>query len=206
MEGGLIINVETWQVLLFIMSAIGVIFAMGQQWGAVKNDIRSIKDDLVKHTGETTAQQTSLSRISRDLNALINVLREKEFINSSFAEAHSPKVLSLKGNKLNNESGAKVVFELIKDEKLQELENRSFASLLDVENCAIGVMLNMKDDPRFTEVKNFVYNHPVFEGTPLRFADVLFVLGLQLRDYYFARHPEIVARLSSDEVVTELRS
>ncbi|MDP3957533.1 MAG: hypothetical protein Q8Q10_03475 [bacterium] len=122
-----------------------------------------------------------------------NVLLEKQVISHScYSQENSPRVINPLGQKLYEQSGAKDLMEKVKGKLLKELEtNKKIDSLLELERESLNTMLNRMDDKEFKNIQNFAFEHPKFEGNPLTFTDILFVMALVLRDLYRGKHPEI---------------
>lgn len=133
-----------------------------------------------------------LTDISSGFKTLNSVLLEKSIISHScFSESNSPRVINDLGKKVLTESGADVVFENMKNELLIELEKSTFQSSLELEKESLNLLLSKMNEPKFSGIQNFVYQHPNFEDKPLSYSDILFIMSLKLRDMYIDKHPEI---------------
>ncbi|MBI2444213.1 MAG: hypothetical protein HYV42_03165 [Candidatus Magasanikbacteria bacterium] len=136
--------------------------------------------------------QASLIKIDRGLNTLNKVLLEKNIISQScYSNVNSPRALNDLGRRLLPASGADRLLAQQAGAFLNELEQKPYDSPLEVEREALNLLLAKMDDAEFRELQNFAYNHPQFDGKPLTYTDILFVMSLVLRDQYLARHPEL---------------
>src|SRR3989344_3564221 len=87
-----------------------------------------------KSVGKLPAIETTLKRIEQGFLTLNQVLLEKTVISQScFSNENSPRVINQIGKALFEESGSKKVYEEIKAVLMQELEKKSFDSLLELE-------------------------------------------------------------------------
>ena len=135
--------------------------------------------------------ETVLSKIDKGFTTLNQVLLEKQVISQScYSNENSPRVVNEIGKKLFKESGAEELFEKIKEELMSELESKKFDSLLELERSCLNVLLEKMNDNRFKNIQNFAFQNPKYEGLPLSYTDMLFVMALMLRDYYREKYPE----------------
>lgn len=126
------------------------------------------KEDIVKLT-------TQIAAIEKKIDSLTGI-----------AKSNSPIKLTEKGEKLISDSGARAIYDTIKDELVDELETYSPHSQYDVQEKARWMMGQKLDDERFQDIEDWAYQHGEDFGQILR------SLGLPLRDYYFEKHPEII--------------
>lgn len=141
-----------------------------------------------------------LNKMYYALGKLNSMLLEKDILHTScFSEQGSPRRLNGIGQRLYEQSGSKKVLEKILNQLIEKLEMREneekekFDSLLDIERESLNLMTDERDNPEFKDIQNFVYYHSSFEGKPLTYSDVLFVMSLILRDEYIKRHPELLS-------------
>jgi hypothetical protein len=144
-----------------------------------------------KATSKFPAIEISLGKIDKGLTTLNQILLEKSVISQScYSNENSPRVISDIGKKLYSESGAEKLFNIIKPELVAELEQKKFDSLLELERESLNVLIDKMNDPRFKDIQNFAFEHPTFEGSPLTYTDILFIMSLNLRDDYRQKYPE----------------
>lgn len=133
--------------------------------------------------------EETLNRIDKGFTTLNQILLEKNVISRScYSEENSPRVLNEMGVRLYSESGARDLFEKIKDELISELEKKHFDSLLELERSSLDVLIEKMNDIRFKEIQNFAFQHPTFNSNPLTYTDILFIMSLRLRDLYREKH------------------
>lgn len=143
----------------------------------------------VKLHEDMPAMRTTLARIDKGFALLNSVLLEKTVISRScYSQEASPRAINTLGEQLLRESGAREVFETKKFDLLRELERMPIDSRLALEREAMNLMLAHRDDEDCRPLQDFAFEHPTFNGKPLTYADILFVIALKLRDFYRTRH------------------
>ncbi len=146
--------------------------------------IHSFYIKTTAHHAEVPSIKDLLEHIDKGLATLNNVLLEKNIISHScYSGNRSPRTINALGTQLMKESGAEIIFHAQKERLAAELAAKHAASLLQLEREALNVMIAHRDDPAFLPLQDFVYRHPMFDGTPLTYTDLLFVMALILRDY-----------------------
>lgn len=112
-----------------------------------------------------------------------------------FTRMNSPRQLNEKGRKLFNESGANDFFENNKQPLLRllnsEISEMRNKTALDVDSCAARICFSVSNNKDFKKIKDFVYTHPVFEGTNITINTIAMLMGIELRNEYLKLHPEI---------------
>ncbi len=142
-----------------------------------------------KATSKFPKIEDTLNRIDKGFTTLNQILLEKNVISRScYSEENSPRAINPLGLRLFSESGAEKLFNSIKDELLTKLEKKKFDSLLELERSSLDVIIENMNDYRFKDVQNFAFQHPTFNGNPLTYTDILFVMSLRLRDTYREKH------------------
>jgi len=131
-------------------------------------------------------------KITNGLDSLNKVLLEKNVISQScFSNGNSPRVINDLGKRLYKESGADNLYIKIKEELLSELSKIPFDSNLDLERKCLNLLIDRMEKPEFKDIKDFTYQHPNFENTPLSYTDILFIIALTLRDEYLKEHNDL---------------
>ncbi len=114
---------------------------------------------------------------------------------NEFTQMNSPRQLNPKGRKLYNESGAALFLEKNKERLLQMLTDKMdelpVKTALDVEMFAQRVCWDISTDEGFKPVKDYIYTHPVFDGSDVSLDIITMLMGLELRNEYLKIHPEI---------------
>ena len=132
-----------------------------------------------------------LQRIDKSLSMLNQVLMEKNVISQSvYSNENSPRVVNELGEQLLTESGASVVLEHMASELIDDLEDDSLDSDLELEQASLNLLFDRRDERQFKPIQDFVFQHPTFSGNPLTYTDVLYVMSLKLRDMFKKTHPE----------------
>ena len=73
-------------------------------------------------------------------------------------------------------------------DKMDELPVKT---ALDVEMFAQRVCWDISTDEGFKPVKDYIYTHPVFDGSDVSLDIITMLMGLELRNEYLKIHPEI---------------
>jgi hypothetical protein len=134
------------------------------------------------------------SKIETGLILLNKMLLEKTIISQScYSNENSPRTINDIGQSLLKESGANKIFEAKKKMLLSDLELKTINSLLELEREALNVMLAHGDDLDYKPVQDFAFEHPTYQGNPLTYTDILFIMALKLRDFYQVKHPELTS-------------
>lgn len=114
----------------------------------------------------------------------------------------SPRVMTKIGRRLFEESGASSVLDENLDEYMAELAEFNPQTPFDVEDKSFSVLLGNISDSAFNPIKNYIYYGP--ESVTMKDEDgndvevklsllsIIRLMGLELRDKYLDRHPEIV--------------
>ena len=142
--------------------------------------------------GSVNEQVTNISKwIMHIDDKMIDVLAQKR----------SPLAMTKIGRELFRVSGAEKAMEENAESLLSELEKRNPRTPFDVEDYAVSVLLRNMSHTMFNEVKNYLYYQPETvtftdeNGTDtdvtLSMFAIVRLMGLDLRDRYLERHPEI---------------
>ncbi|MBM3405602.1 MAG: hypothetical protein FJY10_12035 [Bacteroidetes bacterium] len=132
------------------------------------------------------------------------ILRIEKFLISKYADAanifitsNSPASLTDKGKLLLEKSSGKKLIDDNIDFFISELYKTNPLTALDVENNAFEVIFKNTDKEIFKEVKDYIFNNPVFEGNQLNLSTIVKILSIYLRDKYFEKYPEILEQSES---------
>ena len=139
----------------------------------------------------------SLRDIAQRIETIERFLIKKGGANyNDFTKMNSPRKLNDKGTRLFNVSGASKFFEEKKEGLLKllsfEMNKIRVKSALDVEIYANKVCYDISGNKDFKPIKDFIYTHPIFEGSDISIDTISMLMGLLLRDEYLKIHPEIV--------------
>jgi len=128
------------------------------------------------------------------------IIRIEKFLIFQFGAAaagifmmnQSPTRLSVVGIKLLKESGGMKLIDENIDLFISSLKSTLPKTALDVENNSFEVLFKNSDTEMFREVKDFIYNNPVYEGTQINLTSIVKISSIYLRDKYFEKHPDIL--------------
>ena len=133
----------------------------------------------------------TLERIDKSLITLNTILIERKQLERNFYESGSAIKINELGYELLKTSFAQKLLDENINSWIIELEKIGFTSPLEVEKGSYTLMLNKMDSPEFEKIQTFTYNNKSFKEMPLVYSDILFVMGLYLRDKYLEKHTEI---------------
>lgn len=172
-------------ISLAVSVGVSVLAALLTAW-AILAKYREKVDQLEKREEKTQDKMDALrSDVDKLLTKVGSIEKDIDSI-SSLAQAHSPLALTEAGESLVEESGFMAIFNVIKDELVEKLENDKPISQYDVQEKARKLLSwDMIDDDRFSPVSDWAYKNGKDLGQILRLG------GIPLRDYYFEKHPEI---------------
>lgn len=152
----------------------------GRDIDNIKDDIRSIKNDIVVIKSLLTMKHKDAASI--------------------FSIKNSPRQLNETGKRLLADIDGMAFLENHRSELFALIDNYIPKTALDVENAAHGACMECVDKDIFNGFKNFIYNSPSYKVKDangqerpydLTIPDICFVLSLPLRDMYLHAHPQI---------------
>jgi len=111
----------------------------------------------------------------------------------TWAAGNSPLELNALGKGLAHDSGIEKMVQDNDVELIGLVEDKNPPTALDVEQCSSKILSEFVLGNKLLEkeIKDFVFNHPVYKEKEISLNDIFFVGGLLLRDAYFERHPEL---------------
>lgn len=172
-------------ISLIVSVGISVVSAIATSFltlGKYKEKVDQLEKREEKHLDRTN----KLCEDIASLKTTVAALQRSVDKNAGIADAHSPLALTEKGQKLVEDSGFMKIFNVIKDDLVEQLEKEEPYSQYDVQEKARMMLSGMMHDPRFRQVEDWAYKN----GQDLN--QILRSGGIPLRDYYFEKHPEIV--------------
>ena len=182
------------------------IFAILNEWGLVSEDtvpllfllalfylalhrfqfkkILQAHGDLKEKLGDLHHASMEMQKYLRRKSTDYDPIHTLEKLN--WSSAQSPLDLNESGRTLLAASGLKTIIEEHVDELLRELANEEPDTKYDVEQSAHDVLWEFLEDhgDLLNQLKDFVYEHPLFEDKPLSLGAIMFVGSLMLRDAY----------------------
>lgn len=164
------------------LSIIGAITTSLLTMGKYREKIDRLEKDVEKITTKAEALRSDVDKMTIAVGSLEKNIDKL----SGYSQSHSPISLTEKGQKVIDDSGFSQIFENIKEDLLNDLENQNPRSQYDAQEKARMMLGSMTDDKRFRSVEKWAYEN----GED--FAQILRAGAIPLRDYYFEKHPEIV--------------
>lgn len=171
---------------VLISAGVSLVIAVLGVYGMLSK-YREKVDQLEKREEKTQGKIAALrSDVDRLLTKVGSLEKSIDSMNR-LAQSHSPLALTTGGKKLVEDSGFMILFDKIKDELADKLEDEGPSSQYDVQEKARRILSwDMIDDERFEPIKDWAYKN----GKD--FDQILRLGSIPLRDYYFEKHPEIV--------------
>jgi len=148
--------------------------------GQYKSKVDRMERDLEKMADRKETLRTDVDKL------LEFKIQAQKFMDRTIYKDQSPLSLTEFGEKLIKESGLKKIFEDVKDDLVEKLEEMDPLSQYDVQEKARALMDSLDGYEPFRQVEKYAYDHGKDLNQILRAGAIL------LRDYYFKKHPEIV--------------
>ena len=162
--------------------------------GGIANKYRTMLKDTKKKVNANTKKIDSLPCDSHR-RAIVNIeksLLGKKRFKANLTVAYSPRKLSELGSELYQKSGMQAVLEENMCVFVEKIENEKPTSALDVEDLAYSVLFGDTSELFFKPVKDWIFNHPVFNEMDIDMSAICYVASFELRDAYLKKHPEIL--------------
>ena len=177
-------------VLLIVAFGVGKVVRMATKW----------EDKNEKRHSDSERRHNEIDSALREISKRVSMIERYLIKNggtdyNEFTQMNSPRQLNPKGKKLYEKSGAEK-FLMEKREALlrmlsAEMNKLKVKTALDVEVLAQRVCYEVSRNEDFKPIKDFVYTHPVFEGSNISIDTIAMLMGLELRNEYLKIHPEI---------------
>lgn len=180
----ILLMVVVWYVSEFYHTRFRPIEANVNDLKGHVNDLKS-KSNCVKHESEIK----TLTDIVRNVEKIL--LRKDATLMNELSITKSPRQLSESGRRLFVDSGCCAFLDEFTESFLDKLEGRKPITALDVENESHSLLLSLSDEDYFKPIKNFLYNNPRYNEIDIDINTLCFIMSLELRNLYLAKHPEI---------------
>jgi len=170
-------------VVLIVNIIISAVVGMGTALftvGQYKNKVDRMERDFEKLADKKEKLRTDVDKL------LEFKTQAQKFIDRSIYKDQSPLSLTDFGEKLVNESGLHDIFNDVKDDLVEMLEEMEPSSQYDTQEKARALMDNLAGYEPFKRVEKYAFDHGKDLNQILRAGAIL------LRDYYFEKHPEVV--------------
>lgn len=171
-----------------ILILIALLFFYYKGFKPLSKTISDIKDKLSDIHNAGWEMQNHLGKSTRGKLEPLHKLNKLTWANSN-----SPFVLNDRGSRLAEKSGIKDIVSKNLTELIDKVEKTKPISGYDVERCSFEVLGEfIQSNMEFQkQIKDFIFNHPVFEDKEVGLGDIFFVGSIQIREEYFKKHPEI---------------
>ena len=183
-------NWPSLAVLLVVAYGVGNVVRKVTKW--IDQNEQRHKDSEKRHA----SVESTLKDISSRVSVIERFLIKKGGADyNEFTQMNSPRQLNPKGRKLYEESGAKKFLMEKKDALLRmlssEMNSLKVKTALDVEMLAQRLCYDVSRNEDFKPIKDFVYTHPIFEGSNVSLDTIAMLMGIELRNEYLKIHQEI---------------
>jgi hypothetical protein len=171
-------------IFYFVMKS-AIANSIGEKITMLGDKISSFGNSL----GEITSRTSSIEEYLAKFTASFTTGGDPKQIGtfSSIGVSKSPMRPSPDGEKILEVTGAKKLIDnqQFRDEVFRLVDLHAPKNGYDVENTVMRVlMFDMSQSLFFTEVKQYLYEHPVYEGRNLNLPLVTTVMSWPLRDIY----------------------
>jgi hypothetical protein len=169
-----------------IINIIGVIISFCIALITVTLNMGKYKEKVDHLEKEKITQNGKIDLLISDVAKLNEFkLSTTKFIDSKIYTSNSPLSLTDYGKKIINETGFVNIFDDVKDNLVEKLEEKKPANKYDIQEQARELMGEMTDYSPFQSIKTNAFNKGFDYTQILRAGAIL------LRDYYFEKHPEV---------------
>lgn len=107
----------------------------------------------------------------------------------------SPIQLTEFGKEVLETSGAKKFIDDNLEKLISLVEEEKVTVPIDIENAIMLIFYNEYDTEKFTPIKNFIFNNPVYtkdnSNTEINVSVIIKAMAIYMRNKYLERHPEI---------------
>lgn len=186
----LVRNWPTLTIVVIVASAASYLVRRFTKWED-KHDVQHENNDR-EHEKLTLLLNETIEKINSIERFLI---KNGGADHNEFTRMKSPRQLNEKGWKLFKESGAFDFFNKSKDGLVRiltsEVAKNKHVTAYDVDTIAAKICFDLSDNKDFKEIKDFVYTHPIYEGTNIVINTITMLMGIELRNEYLKQHPEI---------------
>lgn len=197
-------TIEIISIIIGIIATIlgGMWFIINQAIGkgVDKHRLQSLEDRIslsdCKNNKESIKEtKEMISSINRSIERIEKIIiAQNPDMLAQLSETHSPRQLNATGLELFQISGADKILKENMETLINKIEACNPTTAYDVEQQAYAILLESSFDAWFAPIKNYIYNHPVFNGNlNLNIETFAFVMSLPLRNEFLKRHPEILA-------------
>lgn len=189
---------DKWPEFTFVVVLIVVVgFVVWKISAFYHTRIKSL-EDKVKHA-ECQRHGSAINSFDASTQAILHKI---EFIEraliakdptmlTTFAKSNSPLQLNQNAVKLMSDSRADIILDEHKDDLITKIQELRPATAYDVEQHAYRVLIMSSDEQWFIPLKDYIFNHPIFQGQSINVDVICFIMSLPLRNYYLETHPEI---------------
>jgi hypothetical protein len=189
---------DKWPELTFYVVLIAIVSVVVWRISAFYyTRIKSLEDkvqhsDCKRHGVAIDSFDASTQTILRKIEFIERVLIAKDSsMLTTFAQSKSPLQLNERAIALMKDSGADKILDEQKENLLAQIEAMKPSSAYDVEETAYKILLLNSGEHWFIPLKDYLFNHPVFQEQPINVDAICFVMSLPLRNYYLDSHSDI---------------
>jgi hypothetical protein len=193
---------ENWpEGAIFLLILVGVVIVVRRIDKFLYKRIDPLESSIQEHSktvekykelANCVNHTSSINELQRALNNIERILIRMDSTNlDALSVVNSPRQLNDLGRKFFEESGSEKLLKENIDDFINNLETKDLKTALDVETECYIFLLKISNDERFNDVKKYIYNNPKVGNLDVDISTSCFVIGLELRNEYLKRHPEV---------------
>lgn len=181
-------NSETISIIISLLgvgvSILAAMITASMRIGEYKNKV----DHLETHVGkdEHCGMRKTLVDTKTEVDKLLEFkTNAQKFIDKTLYKDQSPLGLTDFGKMLVKESGFEDIFDTVKDDLANRLNNLQPKTQYDAQEMGRALMDELTDYPAFQTIKEYAFDH----GKD--FQQILRAGAILLRDYYISKHSDL---------------
>ncbi len=166
-----------------ILVLCGLLYKFGRfskEFEGVAKSVKSMGTDIRKNTMTLKSITTHLYSSGNATHGLF--------------EHNSPITLTELGKNVLVESGGEEYLNRNYTSLIEEMEGENLKTALDVQNYSSSLLFQKTEGDGFKDIKDWVYNNPVYNEINITMAEIIRVMGVSLRDKYLEKHPDLIEK------------
>lgn len=163
-----------------VIAIIGGILTYVVVLKVMEEKIKRLEEDVKELKAQKDSMKTHVDQL------LEFKTQAQKFMDKNIYKDQSPLSLTDFGKSLVTDSGFTEIFEQVKDNLVELLEQENPTTQYETQEKARALMDGMAEYQPFRPIQNYAFEH----GKDLN--QILRAGAIMLRDYYFEKHPELV--------------
>jgi hypothetical protein len=171
-------------IVLSLITGFGVVALYKGKVDRLEKDVEKLEK---KVDATRTDCEAKIAMLRTDSDQLLEFKTQaQKFIDKNIYKDQSPLSLTEFGQQMVDDSGFKEIFEQVKDNLVEMLEEQKPDTQYDAQEKARSLMDSLASYQPFKPIEKYAFEHGKDLNQILRAGAIL------LRDYYITKHPEIV--------------